>query len=49
MNRYSELQALANDAATKIRLSFDGEDLSLDDTIGDTELEDEDVVEVIIS
>ncbi|KAI7854424.1 ubiquitin-2 like Rad60 SUMO-like-domain-containing protein [Circinella umbellata] len=49
VNRYAELQALANDAATKIRLSFDGEDLSLDDTIGDTELEDEDVVEVIIS
>ncbi|KAG2222402.1 hypothetical protein INT45_006924 [Circinella minor] len=49
VNRYSELKVLPNDVATKIRLSFDGEDLSLDDTIGDTELEDEDVVEVIIS
>ncbi|KAI9256518.1 ubiquitin-2 like Rad60 SUMO-like-domain-containing protein [Phascolomyces articulosus] len=46
---YVDLNKLGDGAVNKIRLSFDGEDLSLDDTIGDTELEDEDVVEVTIS
>ncbi|KAI9489695.1 ubiquitin-2 like Rad60 SUMO-like-domain-containing protein [Zychaea mexicana] len=49
VQRYAELKGLESNAVGRVRLSFDGEDLSLDDTIGDTELEDEDVVEVVIS